>query len=270
MSKRNRRNQPRDLLDIVIPVYGKLDFLEKCLDCIPSAAGDISYHIYIHDNGSTPEEKGFYKTLAGDKNITVMQTKRNLGFPVACNMAAKKGNSPLLFFLNDDCFLEPNAISEMVKELDDPKVGVVGAKLLFPDDTPHGPAGMVQHVGIELNIRAELYHQFIGWTPNNPKVLAKTEAMAVTGAALMTRRILWNKVGGFWPGYGAGTHEDVELCLKIRDLGYNIRICQTAIGYHWVSATALLHGVGYPMQQNKNLFMSRMSDKLVYSEWIWL
>ena len=64
--------------------------------------------------------------------------------------------------------------------------------------------------------------------------------------------------------------EDVELCLRIRDLGYNIRICQTAIGYHWVSATAVHHGVGYPIQQNHNLFMSRMSDKLIYSEYLWL
>ena len=213
MAKRNRKNRPISLLDIIIPVYSKIDFLEKCLDCLSSAAGDIAYHVYIHDNGTPVEEKSFYKTLDDDRTITVMQTKRPLGFPVACNLAAKRGNSSLILFLNSDCFLEPNAIVEMVKEMDNPQTGVVGAKLLFPEDTPNGPAGMVQHVGIELNIRAEVYHQFIGWTPDNPKVLAKHNAMAVTGAALMTRRNLWRKIGGFFEGYGAGCLSWRYLCL---------------------------------------------------------
>lgn len=276
MSKRKRRNfnqpkkQPQNLLDIIIPVYGKIDFLQKCLDRIPNAAGDISYHIYIHDNGTPHEEKSFYDEIRHDDTITIMQTSRPVGFPRACNMAARKGNSPLLFFLNDDVFLEANAISEITKEMDDPKTGVAGMKLLFPEDTPHGPAGKVQHVGIELNIRTDCYHQFIAWSPDNPRVLAKTDAMAVTGAALMTRRSLWNKIGGFSEDYGAGTYEDVEFCLRARDLGYNIKVCQTAIGYHWVSATAVAHGMGYPLMQNRNLFLSRMGNRLIYDEWRWL
>ena len=66
------------------------------------------------------------------------------------------------------------------------------------------------------------------------------------------------------------TFEDVEYCLKVRELGYNIRIAQTAIGYHWVSATAMKHGLGYPLSQNQNIFMSRMNERLIYDEWRYL
>lgn len=261
-NKRKKFSMQPVLVDICIPVHGKLDLLKKCLEHIPDAAKDISYKVWIYDNGTKPEEKGsFYSTL--DPDIYVLQTPNGVGYPKACNVIARKGSAPLIMILTTDVFLQENAIVNLVKEMDHPQTGVTGMKLLFPEGSPHGPEGKVQHVGLEFNIRAEIYHQFIGWSADNPKVLAKKEAFAITGAAFITRRNLWKQLGGFFELYGLGTYEDLDYCIRVRELGYNIRVSQEAVGYHWVNGSE----VGYPLNQNRNIFMSRFGNRLSWEEW---
>lgn len=276
MSKKNRFHskqksiqQKSVLVDVVIPVRGKHDFLDKCLTAIPAAMGNLSYHIWIIDNGSKVEDVQYYRKHLLNKTISTTIHPQGIGFPMACNFGARQGNAPLILILNSDVFLEPNSVEYLVKEMDDPKTGIVAPKLLFPEGSPNGPAGKIQHVGIELNIRAELYHQFIGWSPDNPRVIAKKESFAVTGAAFMTRRNIWTTIKGFNTVYGLGTYEDCEFSIQVRKLGYNIRISHEAIGYHWVNASAIDAGVQYPLNENKHIFMSRNGNNLLWSEYLW-
>lgn len=194
-----------ELLNIVIPVYNSFDYLGDCLDSIPDAAGDVDYFITIVDNGSDKDKADrFYKKYEDMDNISIERFNRPLGFPRACNIGTKRKACPLIFFLNADVTLEPDSITELVKTMDDPEVGVVGMKLLFSEGTPHGPDGTVQHVGLTMNIQAKPFHLFLGWSSDNPRVNAMDDAWAVTGAALMTRRKIFNKVGGFEEKYGKG------------------------------------------------------------------
>ena len=264
---------PNKLLDIIIPVYGRFDLFQKCLDALPAAIGDISYNLIILDNNSIevdPKTNEFYSTL-DLPNCTIIRNKKNVGFPAVCNQGARRKNSPILLFLNTDIIFQPDSIKHMVLALDDPSVGVVGAKLIFPDDVGKlnariRPAGKVQHVGICTNVRGEFIHSLVGWSPDNPKVLRIREAYAVTGAAIMTRRNLYTKVGGFWEGYGVGTWEDVDFCLTIRELGYNVIVEQKAVGLHYTSATAEHYNKPYPLNNNRMLFMQRWGNKLKYTE----
>lgn len=268
-NKRNVKINRNVLIDVVIPNRGKFDFLEKCLNKLPEAMGELSYNVWICDNGSKPEEVVFYDKYKTSSQIHATIYHNGLGYPKACNVAAKQGSAPLILILTNDVFLEPHSVEHLVRELDEPKNGVAGMKLLFPEGTPHGPPNKVQHVGIELNIKADFYHQFVGWSPNNPKVLAKKEAFAVTGAVFLTRRSIWNRLKGFNEIYGLGTYEDVEYCVQTRKLGYNIVISQEAIGYHWVNATAADGGFAYPLNENKHIFMSRNSKDLIWQEYKW-
>jgi len=249
--------------------------LINCLKSIPDAAGDIIYNIIIVDNGSKAEEikayREFGKAQFGDK-LHIIEMHRNTGFPHACNRGASFGYSPLLFFLNDDVILYPNSIDKLVRYMDEPKTGAVGMKLIFPKDSndPRRPAGKVQHVGMSTNIKGDFIHNFVGWSPDNPRVLAVKESYAITGAAMMTRKILFKQVHGFDEQFGMGTYEDVNLCLMLRDLGYNIRVAQDAIGEHFVGATALDKQIQYPLHQNRELLLAKRGGKLLYTEWeIW-
>ena len=277
MSKRQRRKsqltkkvaQPTTLVDIVIAVFNRFDLFEECLDAIEAAADGVSYQIIVVDNGSTEEPEGFYD----GRNIDVVRNENNLGFPKACNIGAGRKRSPLIFFLNTDVILDPGSLKILVQELDDPQVGVAGMKLVFPDDlrdlSPQiRSAGKLQHIGLSINIHTKPIHHFIGWSEDNPKVNRLKEVTAVTGAALLVRRSLWAKVGGFDEAYGHGTYEDLSLCIEIQKLGYNIHVVPKARGIHYTGATAEKYGVGYSMQMNHLTFLNKYLQGLSWSEWL--
>jgi GT2 family glycosyltransferase len=156
--------------------------------------------------------------------------------------------------------------------MDDPKVGVVGMRLVFPEFTEGlspeiRPAGKIQHAGMSFNIRGFPIHNYIGWSADHPRVMEQKECHAVTGAAMMTRRFLWNKAGGFLEAYGLGTWEDMDYCMSMMDLGYNIIVVPEALGVHCTNATAERTQTGYPMNHNQAIFMQRWGHRLVWSEW---
>jgi GT2 family glycosyltransferase len=278
MSRKRVRRKPKKkkeqtLVDICIPVHGRFDLLERCLLSIPDAIGNISRQIIIFDNNSNKEEADeFYSHL--DKSIRVTRSKENLGFPKACNRMVSSGRSPLIFLLNSDVILDKDSIDLLVRTMDDPKIGVAGMKLIFPDDVmdltqnPHiRPAGKIQHIGLTTNIRAEVIHAFMAWSPDHPRVNAQREVFAVTGAALMTRRDIWRKVRGFREEYGLGTYEECDYQMSVREMGYNIVVVPEASGVHYTGATSEHYGIGYNLMGNQMTFMQRWNEKIDWWQW---
>jgi len=268
MSRKRRKEKLQTLIDVLIPVYGRFDLLKECLEAIPDAMSNLTYQVYLFDNASPREEADkFYPTL--DRSIKVIRSKDNLGFPKACNRLAGASKSPLIFLLNSDVILDPGSVDLLVRTIDDPKIGVVGMKLVFPDNSgelepTRRPAGKLQHIGLTTDIRANVIHAFMGWSPDHPRVMAQREVFAVTGAALMTRRNIWSKAKGFNEIYGHGTFEDVDYCMTVREMGYNVVVEPKAAGIHYTNATAEKYGIGYPLQQNQMIFMQRWGNKLTW------
>lgn len=264
------------LLDIIIPVYGRFDLLDMCLDAIPAACDDINYRVLLFDNDS-PDKGNYYREIERE-NVYSHQSGENIGFPRACNRAAKKTSAPYILFLNSDVIMQPGSISKMVKRIEsDPEIGVVGAFLLFPknvssagirSDQQVRPAGKVQHAGMTCNIRAEFIHQFIGWSEDNPKIeQMQGDVPAVTGASFLTRRDVWRGVGGFFEGYGMGTYEDLDYCLTVQELGYRIFMELEAKGYHYTGASSETYNAHFALQDNRQIFLQRWRGKLQQSDW---
>jgi GT2 family glycosyltransferase len=277
MSKRHNKkpqvvykSAPSAMLDIIIPVYGRFDLLEKCLDCIPKSSNTVTYNIIVIDNASDQKEADEFYSKRND--IILIRNKENVGFPRACNQGARRKTSPFIFFLNSDVLLEPNSIELLMSEFTkDETLGITGMLLVFPETSDLNlairPPKKVQHVGMATNIHGKWIHQFIGWSDDNPKVLAQRNVYAVTGAALMTRRTLWNKIGGFYEGYGLGTFEDVDYCMSVRELGYNVIVVPEAKGIHYTGATAEKYKIPYALDNNRMIFLQRWKEKLMWSEW---
>jgi O-antigen biosynthesis protein len=281
MSKKHRQvsNQIKSIkeqsqVDIIIPVHGRFDLLTQCLTSIPDAMNDIPYKLYMIDNGSPKEEADeFYRQF--QYPITIMRNKENLGFPKACNMAARRGTSPLIFFLNSDVILAPNSVNILTKDFDDATIGVAGMKLVFPPEVETAkldqrirPANKIQHVGLETNVRREFFHIYVGWDADHPKPNSRRQSYAVTGAAFMTRRNIWNKLRGFDEIYGAGTFDDVDFCLRVRELGYNIVVNTLACGIHYTGATAETYKLGFPLNANYLTFLQRWSNKIFQTDFV--
>ena len=165
--------------------------------------------------------------------------------------------------------MEPGSIEEAVKEMDDPSIGVVGCKLIFPEGSPRGQAGKVQHAGLATNLAADVFHIFIGWSADHPKVNTRREMNAITGAAFMTRRNLFMQAGGLNTMYGRGTFEDVEYCAKMRMLEKKVVYAPTVAGVHYVGGS-IDEGAnegGFALKQNQSLYMAQMAGAVTWDEW---
>ena len=273
MSRKTRRkifkeNSP--LVDVVIVTGGRFDMLEKCLASIRSCT-HVPYNIILIDNASPMDERQNYSKLFD--GVSTKRLTNPVGYASANNEGVRMGNAPLILLLNDDVELLDGCIDQMVSTLDDPQWSVVGAKLLFPENSssPIRPAGKVQHIGHALSIQAQVVHPLVGWSKDNPKTCISREVFSVTGACLMIRRSIWNRVGGLDTVYGAGTYEECDLCLKVKQMGGKIYVNTDAIAYHYTGATTEKKQVSFPLQVNHMTFISRWSNSglLVWDDWQW-
>jgi len=285
MSKNRKHNTAsnRAVLDVCILEAGRYDMLGKCLDALYREAQTTPLNIYILDNGSDIQERRaneFLLIYQPEKdpahNVVKFQVKRSeqsIGFPAGSNLCARMGNAPLIMFLNDDVELQEGAISQVLRDMNDQTVGIVGIKLLFPSSSTdkNRPAGKVQHVGMAVNIVGEAIHPLVGWSDSNPKCCVSRDVWAVTGACFTIRRQAFNKLGGFDPVYGLGTYEELDMCMKVRQAGLRVYFDAKARGYHYVGATAEKLKVAFPLQQNYMTFMSRWknSGQVFWNEWEW-
>lgn len=291
--KRSRKRTPQQkkktpasntLLDIIMPVFGEWAMLERAIASVEKACFGIEsgYRIFVVDNGTpewkneegvpiSPKEQALGVQDALRPQDQFIRLEQNVGYPGAINHALGKGSSPLVLIWTADVVMTLSSITEMVRVMDDPDVGVVGAKLLFPtDESPHGPPGMIQHAGIALSIEGFPFHVNMGWPPDHPKVNIQREVMAVTGAMFLTRRAMLAQTGGLNTEYGSGTFEDMDFCFTARyQMGKKVVYCPTAWGHHYVGGSIKkgANQMGFNLSLNSTVFRGRWAGQLQWDEW---
>lgn len=263
-NRKHRASSEKPQVDVVIITGGRWDFLKQCLEALENQT--VPVNVILLDNATEAEERIQNNDLF--EGLTTKRLQQHIGFPGANNEASRMGSAPLILFLNDDCILTENAIEKMLETMKDDSVGVCGAKLLFPISSTNSnrPAGKVQHVGMSLDIRGTVYHPLLGWSADNPKCCVSRNVFAVTGACFMTRRALFNQIGGFDPSYGAGTYEDVQFSLQVKSLGKRVFVNCEAKGFHYAGATVEKIKIGYPLRENELTFKSRFQGS-PYMQW---
>ena len=219
-------------ISIIIPVRDRVDLLARCLDSLTKWTSYAPFEIVIVDNDSQTEEARVY--LSGLKH-RVLQYRGPFNFSAINNFAVEQTDSPWLLFLNNDTeAIETDWLTIMAEQVQRPEIGAVGPRLLYPDDT-------VQHGGIVLGVGGIAEHAFRGFPAEAPGVCRQLQVTrnysAVTGACLLTRREVFNKVRGFDEERLPVTFSDVDLCLKIRRAGYLIVYTPFAKLYHHESGT---------------------------------
>lgn len=220
-------------IQVVIPTRDAVDLLRACVTGVQTARYSGPVTITIVDNGSRDEDSLAYLADIGH-DVKVIRLDEPFNFSRLVNHGASVGTEPLLLFLNNDITM-PNAdwLEAMVTQACMPGVGVVGAKLLYPDNT-------VQHAGIVLGLGGMAGHAF--WLNARDSAgyfglqqLAH-EVSAVTGACLMAWRDVFQRVGGF-PECLPFSYNDVAFCLKVWRVGYRVIYEPEAELIHLESAT---------------------------------
>ena len=225
----NRVNPQTFPCSIIIPVFNKMELTQQCLMHLAEVTQGISYEVVIVDNHSTDGTIEFLASLSGD--VQVIRNSTNLGFAKACNQGARAAKGQYLVFLNNDTIPRVGWLEALVHEVDTySDVDVVGSKLLYPDNT-------IQHAGVVFSRTFHTpYHLFSGVHENLPAVNVRREFQAVTAACMLVRKETFEKIGGFDEGFVNG-FEDVDLCLRVRQMGKKVIYQPKSCLYHLESQT---------------------------------
>lgn len=238
-------------LSVIIPAYDNLAGVLTALNSLRALATDNSCIEYLVQDDASPNV--YYPAVVPPEIASVQRNDVNVGFGANCNLAARRADGDVLFFVNQDVYAVPEWSrgwdNALLAAFDEPRVGIVGARLLFPD-------GRVQSAGGRFDGALQPYHPCLGWTqPRHPEVATAREMPWVTGAAMAVRRWVWETLGGFDSAYERGYWEDVDLCCRARE--------RRIVVWYEPSVT-LIHSVG--SSGGNPMFMR--NAQVFYQRWV--
>lgn len=217
-------------VSIIIPNKDQKEILERCIESIIQKTDYKNYEIIIVENNSTTNEIfEYYKTIEQRENIRVVIWKDKFNYSAINNFGVRYANGEYLLFLNNDIeVIRENWLSEMLANVQRKEVGIVGAKLLYPDN-------MVQHAGVIIGMGGIAGHPLSRHPADDCGYFARgiiqQNLNAVTAACMLTKKEVYEKVKGFEEKL-AVAFNDIDLCLKVRKAGYLIVYDPEALLYH--------------------------------------
>ena len=217
-------------VSIIIPNKDQKEILERCIESIIQKTDYKNYEIIIVENNSTTNEIfEYYKTIEQRENIRVVIWKDKFNYSAINNFGVRYANGEYLLFLNNDIeVIRENWLSEMLANVQRKEVGIVGAKLLYPDN-------MVQHAGVIIGMGGIAGHPLSRHPADDCGYFARgiiqQNLNAVTAACMLTKKEVYEKVNGFEEKL-AVAFNDIDLCLKVRKAGYLIVYDSEALLYH--------------------------------------
>ncbi len=224
------------LVSILIPNKDNLKLLKKCVSSILELSTYKNIEIVIVENNSTNDETfKYYEEISKNPKITVAMYESDgvFNFSKINNFGIQYCRGEYVILLNNDIeVITENWIEEMLMLNQRDDVAIVGAKLIYPNN-------IIQHAGVIVGLGKiaghghkafpRNYHGFMG------RLLYVQNYSAVTGACLMVKKDIYLKLGGLDEENFAVAFNDIDFCLRVRELGYLICYTPFAELYHYES-----------------------------------
>lgn len=235
--KVNYKIKKEPLVSIIILNKDKVSYLKKCIDSIIQKTTYKNYEILVVENNSV-ESKTFeyYKKIKSNPKIKILtyDKSKTFNFSAINNYAVEFAKGDMLLFLNNDMeVISPDWIEELLMYAQNEDVGIVGAKLYYQ-------SGAIQHAGVCIGLTGVAAHYFEGVPDDFNGYFGRMHCLqnlcSVTGACIMLRREVFEKVNGFDEAL-AVAYNDLDLCLKIFKSGYSIIWTPYSKLYHYESIT---------------------------------
>ena len=252
--------QGNPLVSIVIPNKDEKETLKKCLESIWKKTSYPNYEIILVENNSTTQEiRDYYKELDGKERVRVVYWDKEFNYSAINNFGISHAKGEYILCLNNDItVISPDWLEELLANCQRPEVGIVGARLYYPDNT-------IQHAGIVLGMGGCAGSLFVGLSRSRGGYLHKAalqqDLSAVTAACFMVKKEVFEKAGGFEEKL-AVAFNDVDFCLKVRHAGYLVVYNPYAELYHHESKTR-----GY---ENTEAKKRRFQEEIEYMRCHWM
>ncbi|MBR4695177.1 MAG: glycosyltransferase, partial [Selenomonadaceae bacterium] len=200
-------------VSIIIPVYNQFDFTYNCLKSIRENTKGIRYEVLIADDCSKDHTHEMEKLFP---DLVVIHNEKNLGFLKNCNHAASKARGRYILFLNNDTQVQPDWLPPLVRLLEEHEdIGMTGSKLVYP-------TGKLQEAGGIYWKDGSAWNYGHAGNPDAPEFNYVKDVDYISGASILIRRTLWEKIGGFDELFVPAYCEDSDLAFAVRAEGYRV------------------------------------------------
>ncbi|MFQ6109610.1 MAG: glycosyltransferase family 2 protein, partial [Candidatus Aminicenantales bacterium] len=255
-----RKIKGSPLVSIIIPMKDMVSFLQRNIRSIEEKTEHNNYEILIIDNNSQERQTHeYFETIRRKKNIRIITYKEPFNFSKINNFAVERADGDVILFLNNDVeVITRGWLKAMLEHATREEVGAVGAKLIFPNNT-------IQHAGTVLGLGGVAGHSHKHFPAESNGYFGALNTIrnysAVTAACMMTRKKVFEEVGGFDEIHLSVAFNDVDLCLKMREKGYLVVYTPYAALYHYESTSR-----GYELNPDEILYMKNRWGHLLFSD----
>ncbi len=237
-------------LSIIIVNWNSADYVKKCLSSLNANTTGVEHEIIVVDNGSYDScEKMIAKDFPA---VRFFQSKENRGFAQGNNFGAERAKGDYLLFLNPDTEAVNSAVSGMLTVIKNlPRTGVLGCKLLNSDMTTQTsciqPFPTIVNQLLDARVLHRLFPRLSLWgiAPLFMDNKEPATVQVISGACMMIRKTVFEKVGGFSSEYFMYT-EDIDLCYKVQRAGYS--------NYYTGAVSIIHHGGGSSQFRKESSF----------------
>ncbi|SEJ06297.1 glycosyltransferase [Frateuria terrea] len=243
-------------VSIVIPVHGKLAYTLACLRSLARHGAKASFETIVVDDASPDDSASVLTQVEG---LRLLRNERNVGFVDSCNAGAAAARGEFLLFLNNDTQVTPGWLDALLACFTQrPDCGMAGPRLVYPDGRLQEAGGLVFADGSCWNTgRFE--------ARNAPAYQYRRRTDYVTGAAMLLRREVFQRVGGFDVRYRPAYYEDTDLAFAVRDLGLEVYYEPASTVIHCegiTSGTDLATGTKRHQAINQATFATKWATQL--------
>ncbi len=222
------------LVSVIIPNKDHSADLDLCMRSLieKSTYKNLEF-IVVENNSADPATFAYYEKIQKEfEFVHVVTWEREFNYSAINNFGVTFAKGEYLLFLNNDTeLINPESIEEMLGYCQREDVGITGVRLLYSDDT-------IQHAGVVVGFGGIAGHTFIGLHKAESsyfnQAMCARNYSAVTAACMMSKRSLFDQVGGFSEDL-AVAFNDIDYCMKIRSLNKLVVYAPYALFYHYES-----------------------------------
>ena len=221
------------LISVVIPNKDHSADLDKAITSLAAGNYKNLEFIIVENNSDQAETWAYYETLPKRfPNVKVVKWDGPFNYSAINNYGVQFTHGQYLLFLNNDIEeIDPDSIDEMIGYVQREDVGICGARLLYPDED-------IQHAGVIMGMGGIAGAAFVRTHDSDLSYMHRAKCIqdysCVTAACLLTKRSLFDEVGGFTEKL-AVAFNDVDYCMKVRALGKLVVYNPYAKFYHYES-----------------------------------